>query len=185
VSYDKVILPGEEGKVKVKVTTKGYGGNRYNKSVHVDTNDPKHATIELKISGDVKTFATIIPKSVYLNGKVGEKLTQIVRIMPETDEPFKIMKVTALNGQDISYSLNEIERAGKKVYELTVENKKEMPGKYFDTINIITDRSDQTALTVQIRGNIMPLSGEQPIEGENPGVPTPPAPEPPAGGVNK
>jgi hypothetical protein len=161
VSFDKVIPPGEEGKIKVKVITKGYGGNRYSKSIHVDTNDPKHADIELKISGDIKTFAEIIPKSVYLNGKLGEKLVQVVKIIPETPKPFKILKVNALSGRDISYTLQEIENSGKKFYELTIENTKQIPGRYFDTISIVTDINDQAPLSIYVRGSIKSENGEE------------------------
>jgi hypothetical protein len=138
------------------VVTKGYGGHKYAKSVHVQTNDPKHASIELKMTGEVKTFATIIPKSVYLTGELGEALSQSVKIIPETDEPFKILKVSALSGSDIRQSLDEKENSGKKIYILTVENAKTTPGRYFDTISIFTDKSDQTPLTVFVRGNIRP-----------------------------
>ena len=167
MSYDKVIPPGEEGKIKVKVVTKGYGGNKYAKSIRVDTNDPKHASIELKITGEVKTFATIIPKSVFLSGEVGEELSQTVQIIPETDQPFNILKISALSGSDIRQELKETEKSGKKIYELTIENTKTTEGRYFDTITIITDKSDQTVLTIHVRGNIKPQSDTQPEGSEN------------------
>jgi hypothetical protein len=175
VSFDKVVPPGEEGKIKVKVVTKGYGGNRYSKSIRVDTNDPSHTAIDLKISGDVKSFAAVIPKSVYLNGKVGESLSQVVKIIPETPEPFKILKVNALSGSDIKHSLQEVERAGKKFYELTVENTKQTPGRYFDTISIITDINDQAALSIYVRGNIKSENGGEAEGEENPEAQQPPA----------
>jgi hypothetical protein len=168
VSFDKVIAPGEEGKVKVKVITKGYGGNRYSKSIHVDTNDPIHADIELKISGDIKTFAAIIPKSVYLNGKVGEKLAQVVKIIPETPEPFKILKVNALSGSDIKFSLQERESLGKKFYEITIENIKQTPGRYFDTVSVVTDINDQVPMSIYVRGSIKTENGEEVEVNENP-----------------
>jgi len=174
VSFDRVIPPGEEGKIKVKVVTKGYGGNKYNKSIRVDTNDPNHAKIELKISGDVKTFATVIPKSVYLNGKVGDHLSQVVKIVPETPELFKIMKVSAITDTDIQYSLQEIDNSGKKFYELTIENTKKTPGRYFDTISIITDKSDQMPLTIYVRGKIKPDTENQPEGSEKMEPPVPP-----------
>jgi hypothetical protein len=174
VSFDRVIPPGEEGKIKVKVVTKGYGGNKYNKSIRVDTNDPNHAKIELKISGDVKTFATVIPKSVYLNGKVGDSLSQVVKIVPETPELFKIMKVSAITDTDIQYSLQEIDKSGKKFYELTIENTKKTPGRYFDTISIITDKSDQMPLTIYVRGNIKSDAEIQPADSEKIEPPVPP-----------
>jgi hypothetical protein len=165
VSYDKVIPPGEEGKIKTKVTTKGYGGNRYSKSIHVDTNDPNHAVLELKISGDIKTYAAVIPKSVYLNGKPGEKLAQVVKIIPETPEPFKILKVNSLSGADIKFSLQEIENSGKKFYELTIENTKQTPGRYFDTVSVITDINDQVPISIYVRGNIKAENGAE-VEGD-------------------
>jgi hypothetical protein len=175
VSFDRLIPPGEEGKIKVKVVTKGYGGNKYNKSIRVDTNDPNHAAIDLKISGDVKTFATIIPKSVYLNGKPSDKLTQVVKIIPETQEPLKIMKVSALTGTDIKFDLQEVEKSGNKLYELTIENTKQTPGRYFDTISVLTDRGgDQTPLSIYVRGNIKADTDGQPEGSENTEEPAPP-----------
>jgi hypothetical protein len=176
VSFDRVIPPGEEGKIKVKVTTKGYGGNRYSKSVRVDTNDPNHAAVELKISGDVKTFAAVIPKSVYLNGKVGEHLSDVVKIIPETPEPFKILKVSALSGTDIKYSLQDVEKSGKKFYELTIENIKQTPGRYFDTVSIITDINDQVPMSIYVRGNIKSEDGKEAEGGDTPEPPPAPAP---------
>ncbi len=169
-----MILPGEEGKIKVKVITKGYGGNKYSKSIHVDTNDPNHAGIELKISGDIKTFATVIPKSVFFNGKVGESLSQVVKIIPETPEPFKILKITALKGEDFKQTLQEIKKSDKIFYELTIENTRQTPGRYFDTISVITDRSDQTPLSIYVRGNIQGENDAQTQDPQHTNIPEPP-----------
>jgi hypothetical protein len=174
VSYDKVIPPGEEGKIKIKVATKGYGGNKLTKSIHVNTNDPNHSSVELLISGEVKSIATIIPKSVFLSGMAGDSLSQVVKIIPEPQEQFKILKVTALNGADFKYTLKEVENSGSKFYELTIENTRKTPGRYFDTISMITDRSDQTPLTVYVRGFI-----KSDTEGQTEGIEKGAMPEPP------
>ncbi len=162
MSYDKVIPPGEEGKIKVKIATKGYGGNRLSKSIRVETNDPDHSGIELMITGNVKTIATIVPKSVFLSGTAGKKISQVVRIIPEPQESFKILNISALNGADCRHTLQEIENFGNKFYELTVENTKQTPGRYVDTITIITDRSDQAPLSIYVRGQIKADTGGEP-----------------------
>lgn len=144
----------------MKVTTKGYGGAKYNKAVHATTNDPSHQEITFEITGEVKNFADIIPRSVYLNGKAGELISKSVKIIPQTENPFKIVKITALNGLELRYSLKESELDGKKIYELTIENTKQTPGQYSDTISLITDKSDQTPLTIYVRGNIHDPSEE-------------------------
>jgi hypothetical protein len=179
VSYDKVIPPGEEGKIKIKVVTKGYGGNKLSKAVRVNTNDPNNSSIELVLSGNVKALASIIPKSVYLSGKVGENLSQIVKIIPEAQESFKILKVTALSGADIRHTLQEINNAGNTFYELTIENTRQTPGRYFDTISLITDRSDQTPLSIYVRGNIKADAEAQPESPDKIETPEPSGSAPP------
>ncbi len=176
MSYDKVIPPGEEGKIKIKLATKGYGGNTLTKSVRVNTNDPNHSNVELRISGEVKALADIIPKSVFLNGRAADNLSQVVKIIPDPKEPLKILKVTALNGTDFQYSLKEIENPGGRFYELTIENTRKTPGRYFDTISMITDRSDQAPLTIYVRGFIKSDTEVPAEDGEKGAIPEPPVP---------
>jgi hypothetical protein len=128
----------------------------------VTTNDPKHEKMEIHVTGEIKRFATITPKAVFLTGIVGEKIAQTVKIVPETEKPFKLVKVTALYGTDIRYSEKDAEISGKKMYELTVENTRKIEGRYSDRITIITDESNYTPLTIMVRGNIKAEAKAQP-----------------------
>ena len=114
------------------------------------------------------------PNAVFLNGKLGESISATVKIIPETEPAFKLLQVNAMSGKDIRYVVTEKEVNGRKFYELLIENAAEAPGRYYDRITIITDRSDQAPLIVNIRGNIMPV--ETPPAGQNPfDVQAPPA----------
>jgi len=117
--------------------------------------------IELKISGEVKRLANLIPPKVSLTGTVGEKIVQLVKIIPETEKPFNLVKHSAHKGKDIRYEIQEAEESGKKIYELIVENVRETAGSYRDTITIFTDKTDKMPILIKIAGDIKPSSKGQ------------------------
>ena len=59
------ILPGQEGKITVKVSTGDDGGRRIRESVRIKTNDPNRAYIEIAVTGMVEVFAKIDPARVH------------------------------------------------------------------------------------------------------------------------
>lgn len=146
-----------EGKIEIRVTTSlSQGGITLEKSATVHTNDPGHSTIPLKIKGRVEKVVTLIPSRVIFTGHVGEPLSQVVIITPETDKPFKIVKVSAVNGTDINYEIKEKERFNKKVYVLTVTNTRKEKGRYYDKIYLKTDSKIVKTIPIMILGNLKP-----------------------------
>ncbi|MCP4681348.1 MAG: DUF1573 domain-containing protein [Desulfobacterales bacterium] len=146
--------PGGEGKITVKVNTTGVGGRKLSKNITVHTNDKKNPRLKLKISGDVKKFATITPKRVHLRGTLGKPIKIPVSIIQEEKYPFKILEVRAENGKNISYKLEEVEKTGKAEYKLIVENKKKEVGKYSDSIILKTDSEVRPEIKIRVSGNI-------------------------------
>jgi len=130
----------------------------------VYTNDPKNEKITLQLSGKVKKFVTIKPSKVFLKGTVGESISQTVLIIPEKNEVFKILQVKALKGIDLKYSLKEMASDGKKGYEIVIENIRKTEGRYYDKINMITDRTDQKPISIIVSGNIKKLKDLNPEE---------------------
>ncbi len=124
------------------------------KTARVITNDPEKSEIRLEIRGRVEKFATIDPRRAALKGAVGEEISRTVTIIPETEDPFKILKVTALRGNNIRYELRETEESGRPVYNLTITNTRAEPGRYFDRVSLITDKSDQEPLSIVVTGRI-------------------------------
>jgi len=124
------------------------------KAARVITNDPENEEIRLTISGRVEKFASIQPRRVNLRGAVDEEITRTVSIVPETEDGFKIIKVTALEGSEIAYDLKSVEVSGKSAYELTITNKKDVPGRYYERLVLLTDQSDHEPLTVIVTGHI-------------------------------
>jgi hypothetical protein len=130
----------------------------------VYTNDPKNRKITLQLLGKVKKFVTIKPSKVFLKGTVGESISQTVLIIPEKNEVFKILQVNALKGIDLKYSLKEMASDGKKGYEIVIENIRKTEGRYYDKINMITDRTDQKPISIIVSGNIEKLKDLNPEE---------------------
>jgi hypothetical protein len=137
------------------IRTTSCGAGKYDATIQIMTNDPENPALAVRLIGDIKKFATITPSSVFLNGKVNEPVSATVTIIPETEPAFNLVQISA-NGNDIRHSVTEKEENGRKVYELLIENAAETPGRYYERLTIITDRSDQAPLMVNIRGHILP-----------------------------
>ena len=75
---------------------------------------------------------------------------------PEKKYPFKILKASAKDGNNIKFELEEVELSAKGAYELKVENLKKDTGRYFDTIILHTDSQIRPQLMVKVYGNLRP-----------------------------
>jgi hypothetical protein len=148
----------------MRIGTTGCGAGKYDRTIRIMTNDPQNPTLAVRLIGDVKKFVTMTPSAVFLTGKAGEPVTATIRIVPETEPAFKLLQINVKNGKDIRHFVTEKEEDGKKVYELLIENTAESVGRYSDRITLITDRSDQGPLIVNIRGNILPAADTAPTE---------------------
>ena len=136
------------------MSTRGYGGRHLKKNARVITNDPGHSRIELSMAGQVEKLATVTPSRVNLRGAAGDAISQTVRIIPETKEPFQIVSARAVKGTDIRYAIKQV-KAPEKGYELTVTNTREKPGRYYDRLVLKTDVGKRNFLSIIVIGTIM------------------------------
>jgi len=116
--------------------------------------------MDLVISGQVEKFVTIRPKHVNLRGYTGDTIKASVSLIPEKKYPFKILKVSAKDGNNIKFQLKEVELSANGAYELKVENLKQDTGRYFDTIILETDSTIRPQLNVRVYGNLRPRKSE-------------------------
>ncbi len=117
-------------------------------------NDPRRSRVNLTVRGKVDIFAVFSARVVVLQGLAGEKILSALLIKQREEYPFKILKVTARNGRDIKYRLEQLEGVQPTAYKLIVENQKSTPGRYFDTIFLQTDSSIQPKIGINVTGNI-------------------------------
>ncbi|MFW6011003.1 MAG: hypothetical protein ACOC8Q_00665 [Desulfosalsimonas sp.] len=102
----------------------------------------------------MEPYVTVEPRRVKLRGRVDEEISRQVRIVPETDDPFGIRKVSAVRGTDIVWELEEISDSGKKSYVLHIKNSRNKPGRYYDSIHLKTESERIGRITIPVSGII-------------------------------
>ena len=141
------------------------------------SNDKKNPVLELKITGFVERFVSIIPKRANLRGIIGQPLTETIRIIPEEKYPFKIIAGKARKGDDIEFTFNEAVDNGKPVYVVSVENLKKDEGRYFDSIILKTDFKEYPEISINVYGDIKSTEEKAKEKGPSLGKPRIKGPE--------
>ena len=136
------------------MNTHNKGGHAIRKQATLFTNDEKNPRLQLTISGIVDKFVTIKPDRVKLRGVAGDEIKSKVTITPKKKYPFKIVKVSAKNGDDIDFELSEEKGDQGLVYALLIENKRVQQGRYFDMITLETDSEIQPKLNIRVYGDL-------------------------------
>jgi len=116
--FDKVILPGQEGKIQLVVEGAKVHGE-FNKAATVETNDPDHPRMTISITGKEIAYVNVIPEgTVYLHGRFGEAIEKDLTITSnEKGLDFKVTGVTSNIDDKITYKVEP----GTKPGEYTVK----------------------------------------------------------------
>lgn len=137
------------------MNTKNYGGRKLSKSATIQTNDKENPKLRVTISGQVKKFVTIRPKTAKLRGQVGEDpIKTELSIIPEKPYPFRILGSAAKKGENIAFDVKEVRKEDHSEYLLTVKNLRKEKGRYTDTISLKTDSDIQSEIQIRVYGNI-------------------------------
>lgn len=87
--FDKVILPGQEGKIEIKITGFKIHPGRFKKSFSVTTNDPENTKVILYVTGIVKKVFDQT-KSLSLSGFTNEELRMETVLTGRLEKQVKI-----------------------------------------------------------------------------------------------
>ncbi len=144
--YDKVILPGQEGKIGITIRGSKIRSGRFKKSFTVKTNDPENAKVILYVTAVVKKVLKL-SHSLSVSGFTNELLKVETIITNELDNPVNIKswhwseeskKDYDLLCRMIGVKLEGIE-SGRK-YRLKTWTREELPpGRYIGDIILETD----------------------------------------------
>ena len=118
-------------------------------------NDPQQPRVSLLLKGKVEKWAHFSSRSIILRGRAGKKISSELVINQRPDYPFKVLNVTARYGRDIKYRLEKMTGSQSAGYILKVENLKDTPGRYFDTIYLQTDSSLHPKIGINVNGVIL------------------------------
>jgi len=136
------------------VNTKNYGGKKLTKSATIQTNDKENPKLRVTISGQVRKFVTIKPKTAKLSGSLGNPIETKLTIIPEKSYPFKLIGSEAKKGENIEFDVKEVKKEDQSEYLLTVRNLRKEKGRYTDTISLKTDSDIQSEIEIRVYGNI-------------------------------
>jgi hypothetical protein len=163
--FDKIIKPGQTGKVTAHVDTTSFSGP-IAKAVTLETNDPSTPNAQLTITAIVKPYVDAFPAGfVRFNMLQGDVDKQSVTIFSEDETPFEIVKVESpqdwikvdykkAEGSDVQ----KIGRSGQNQYkvDITLGGPDVRIGPLAEKIHIVTNSKYQPDYWVSVSGVIRP-----------------------------
>lgn len=164
--FDKIIKPGQTGKVTAHVDTTNFAGP-IAKPVTLETNDASNPNAQLTITATVKPYVDAFPAGfVRYNMLQGDSEKQTLTIFSEDEIPFEITKIESpqdwikveqkkAEGADINKSVG---RAGQNQYKLdiTVGGPDTRVGPLAEKIHILTNSKYQPDFWVSVSGIVRP-----------------------------
>jgi len=172
--FDKVVKPGETGKVTAHVDTTAFAGP-ISKTVTLETNDPSTPAAQLTIHAIVQPFVEAYPAGfVRFQILQGDTDTQSVILYSDEDEPFEIKNIEVPSGNWVKANwekiTNEAEKApgagkpGQAQYKINIVagGADAKIGPIADKIHIITNSKHQPDYFVSLAGVIRPTFRVEP-----------------------
>ncbi len=153
MSFDKTILPGGEGKIKIMVNSKGYGDKIFKKKIKVHTNDINNKIAIINITGKVEKIAIIKPDIIRLSGSLKDDINIIATVIPVEKYDFSVIEKQVKKGENILVDLNKLP-SKEKGWEIKVTNTRKTIGRYYDVIILKTDSTIQPKIKINVFGNI-------------------------------
>ena len=149
VHFDPLIPPNAEGKITVKINTKGFDGpERW--VVKVFSNDPTWREAVLDLRANVKQIITLSGSMVLFSGKSSTTMTREVEIGTGLDRPLTLTPERFTLSGKVTYSLSEIEK--EKRYRVTFQNVAGKPENYRGFLKLVTNFAEKPDVTIWIIG---------------------------------
>jgi hypothetical protein len=150
--FDRVIPPGGEGKITLKFSTRGYEG-KVRKLARVYTNDPYSPTDTITIEAFVKTPIVVSPKSVFIQGKISERLTRSVDIEGDPAKPLRIEPIGFTLNNMMKYSIEEVSPG--KHYRINFTSIPKVADHYQGTLRLKTNYPEKPELLIFVRARFV------------------------------
>lgn len=160
--FDKVIKPGQTGKVTAHVDTTTFAGP-IAKTVTLETNDPTTPTSQLTIHAIVKPYVEAFPAGfVRFNLLQGEADSQSVMLYSEEDEPFQVTKVEVPVDPTTNEPVKWVKTSFEKVAEADKAPNVGRPGQDQYKVNILVGGPDARIGALADKVHIYTNSKHQP-----------------------
>ena len=154
-SFDHTIPPGGEGKVTLKVDTRGYQ-DKVRKSARVYTNDPKNPVMTLSLDVFVKVPIFVSSRYVRLEGLPGDKMSKAVDIKAQKEKPLTLKPLSFNLDAKATYRIEEI--VPGKEYKVSFANISETAETYLGFLRLKTNYPENPEISIRIRGKFLAKS---------------------------
>jgi Protein of unknown function (DUF1573) len=149
VRFDPLIPPKGEGKITVKIDTRGFEGpERW--AVKVFSNDPIWKEAVLDIRANIRPVITLTGSPVFFTGKKNDPTTGEVEISTELDKPLIVTPERFTLSGKVTYSVSEIEK-GKR-YRVTFQKIAGKRENYRGFLKLKTNFEEKPDITLWIIG---------------------------------
>lgn len=115
--FDKVIPPGQEGKISMVIEGKKVHGS-FSKSATIHSNDPKNPVMTITMSANEVPYVSVEPtERLYLQGRYGEKIGKVLTLRSnEEDLDFRITSLESNIDDKITYKSETMEDGSYQVH---------------------------------------------------------------------
>lgn len=152
--YDKIIAPGEQGKVEAEVRTAGMKG-KVHKTITLSTNDPAQPELRLTLTLQVTSlFDVDRPEGKVLRLKQGETTREefLVKVRPDRSGDAQTLQVTgaAVSARYAKAAVEPVE-GQKGVWRVTLSVDELAPsGRSWLTVSIATNSKSEPSVQLRI-----------------------------------
>jgi hypothetical protein len=172
--FDKIIKPGQTGKVTAHVDTTNFAGP-IAKAVTLDTNDPSTPSAQVTIHAIVKPYVEAHPAGfVRFNMLQGDTDVQTVTLYSEETEPFEILKVEVPQPwikvdykkiEDQSLAVPAVGRTGQNQYRvnITAGGPDAKVGPLAEKVHVVTNSKHSPDFWISVSGVIRPTFRMEPL----------------------
>ncbi len=162
VDYDKVIQPGETGKIRTSVKTDNFTG-AISKSIAVFTNDPENPKLQLVVKANIKPYIAMVPGYARYNYVQGEDVSPIYQNLWAADgvdvnvvsvkPPYSHLKV---NFREATEEEKDPKGKGKQWRFEFILDPNSPIGALRDYVEIRVDHPRQKVLKIPVSGFVRP-----------------------------
>jgi hypothetical protein len=149
--YDKVIPPGQEGKIHMVIEGNKVHGT-FRKSATVHSNDPEHPQMTIAIAANIIPYITVQPASrVYLQSGYGLEVRKTLTFKSnEEDLDFQITGIESNIDDKITYDFKE--NKSEDVWEVDIWKNPKLPTmSTFGSMIVHTNSEKSPSKTVQVQ----------------------------------
>ena len=149
--FDRVIPPGGEGKITLKVHTRGRPGT-FRKSARVYTNDPFKKIQLITVRATVRVPVALSTTYLYFAGLSDSPITKTVAIESKDESNIRVEALSFNLDSRLSYRIEEVNPGRKfRVHVTTIPG---TSGTYLGALKLKTNHPKKPTVTIRIRGRI-------------------------------